>query len=334
MITEKTDPIAQVRDLCKNYDALVAVDGISFEIWRGEIFGLLGPNGAGKTTTISMLAGILPATSGEIHVAGHDARHAGVAMKRTLGVVPQDLAIYKKLTGQENLEFFGQLYGLSGAPLAARVQEMLALVGLTDRATSLADTYSGGMKRRLNLAAGLMHAPQLLLLDEPTVGVDPQSRNHIFEGVRELNRKGLTILYTSHYMEEVEALCDRVGIMDGGKLIACDTVPNLIAGQGGAIIEVGLIGKPVSDELLGSLLRIETVREAERSAVVPTAAEEADLSGLPGQMLHIRTEHPNRVLPALVAALTAADLSLTSLTIKQPNLEDVFLALTGKTLRD
>ena len=327
-------PIAQVRNLVKTYDSLTAVNGISFEIRQGEIFGLLGPNGAGKTTTISMLAGILPLTSGEIQVSGFDARHAGVAMKRTLGVVPQELAIYLKLTGQENLEFFGELYGLRGAALAQRVQEMLALVGLSDRAHSLADTYSGGMKRRLNLAAGLMHAPLLLLLDEPTVGVDPQSRNHIFEGVRALNQNGLTVLYTSHYMEEVEALCDRVGIMDGGNLIACDTVPNLIKGQGGAIIEVGLSGKPVSETLLQQLLRLETVKEVER--IPQDAAEEAGMEAptTSREMLHLRTEQPNHVLPPLVAALTASDLSITTLSIKQPNLEDVFLALTGKTLRD
>jgi ABC-2 type transport system ATP-binding protein len=316
--------LVQVENLRKRYGEFSAVDGVSFQIRQGEIFGLLGPNGAGKTTTISMLAGILAPTEGDIRVAGHDVRQASAAIKQTLGVVPQELAIYPKLTGRENLAFFGQLYGLQGAALLERIEAVLELVGLSDRADSLAETYSGGMKRRLNLAAGLMHRPQLLLLDEPTVGVDPQSRNHIFEGVRALNQQGLTILYTSHYMEEVEALCDRVGIMDRGRLIACDTVPNLIARMGGAVIEVSIAGI-VSESLAQRLAQIEFVQAVER---LDSAAEEG------ATRLHALTEHPHRALPGLVAALHAENLSLHALNIKQPNLEDVFLALTGKTLRD
>ena len=247
----ETEPIATVRGLRKNYDAITAVDGVSFDIMRGEVFGLLGPNGAGKTTTISILSGSLQPTEGDVHVAGFDALHPVPAMRMAIGVVPQELSIYMKLTGRENLEFFGSLYGMHGEALKERVDGMLAMVGLTDRAGDRASDYSGGMKRRLNLAVGLMHNPQLLLLDEPTVGVDPQSRNHIFEGVRALNRQGLTVLYTSHYMEEVEALCTRVGIMDRGKLIACDTVPNLMSSQGGSVIDVGIGG---SDRL--SLIHI------------------------------------------------------------------------------
>ena len=235
-----TEPIATVRSLRKNYDAITAVDGVSFDIMQGEVFGLLGPNGAGKTTTISILSGILQPTDGEVMVAGFNARESVPAMRMALGVVPQELSIYMKLSGRENLEFFGSLYGMHGDALNARVDSMLAMVGLSERAADRAADYSGGMKRRLNLAVGLMHNPRLLLLDEPTVGVDPQSRNHIFEGVRALNREGLTVLYTSHYMEEVEALCDRVGIMDRGKLIACDTVANLISSLGGSMIEVGI----------------------------------------------------------------------------------------------
>jgi ABC-2 type transport system ATP-binding protein len=348
----ETETIVCVKDLQKRYETLTTVDHVTFEIRRGEIFGLLGPNGAGKTTTISMLAGLLMPTAGQIEVNGHNARESSVAMRRTLGVVPQELAIYLKLTGKENLEFFGQLYGMEGSALARRVETMLALVGLTDRADSRADTYSGGMKRRLNLAVGLMHDPQLLLLDEPTVGVDPQSRNHIFEGVRQLNRQGLTILYTSHYMEEVEALCDRVGIMDGGKLIACDTVANLIARMGGAVIEVGVGGTGVPETLLAALRRLEHVRDVEIvrpevTAETPAPSEteksprpepEPDITSPSGESnmatIRLRTEQPNRVLPGLVAALSAADRPLHSLNIKQPNLEDVFLALTGKHLRD
>jgi ABC-2 type transport system ATP-binding protein len=339
------DCIVQVRDLRKQYDALTAVDGVTFDIVRGEIFGLLGPNGAGKTTTISILAGILAPTAGEVQVAGHDVRRGSVAMKRALGVVPQDLAIYPKLTGRENLEFFGRLYGMRGAALTERVGQMLQLVGLADRADSRADTYSGGMKRRLNLAAGLMHNPQLLLLDEPTVGVDPQSRNHIFEGVRALNRQGLTILYTSHYMEEVEALCDRVGIMDNGKLIACDTVSNLVAGMGGAVIEVSIGATLPTEAQLAALRALESVESVEFVPTPPTTTTDAPAEApvtpsalAPGEgiggILHVRSKHPNQALPGLIAAITAAGLSLIALTIKQPNLEDVFLALTGKHLRD
>ncbi len=327
------DNIATVRNLRKCYDTLTAVDDISFEIKRGEIFGLLGPNGAGKTTTISMLAGILPPTSGEIVVDGHDASQAGAAVKRALGVVPQELAIYPKLTGRENLDFFGELYGLHKSDLTQRTMQMLTLVGLEDRAGSRAETYSGGMKRRLNLAIGLMHNPRLLLLDEPTVGVDPQSRNHIFEGVRALNKQGLTILYTSHYMEEVEALCNRVGIMDRGKLVACDTVPNLIAGLGGAVIEVGVGSLEISEAQLHQLRGMEHAESVEFVPVVAPEGEPTDLAP-PANLLRIRARQLDKTLPELIAALYDVKIPLRSLNIQQPTLETVFLALTGKSLRD
>ena len=324
---DRTETIAQIRDVEKRYGNFTAVGGVTFDIKRGEIFGLLGPNGAGKTTLISMLAGLLPLDAGEIEVAGQDVRRAGMAVKRSIGIAPQELAIYPRLTARENLEFFGQLYGLRGAELKTKIAAMLALVGLSDRADSRSETYSGGMKRRLNLAAGLMHSPQLLLLDEPTVGVDPQSRNHIFEGVRALNRQGLTVLYTSHYMEEVEALCDRVGIMDGGKLIACDSIPNLVAKLGGAVIEVGLENQKISDTLLAGLHDIHGVERADLLLSDETAQNRH-------ATLQICALEPHRVLPKIVAALNGDDASLLSLQIKQPDLEDVFLALTGKTLRD
>lgn len=330
----------RVQDLRKQYDSLTAVDGISFDIRRGEIFGLLGPNGAGKTTTIGMMAGILPPTSGTILLDGQ-ASGRSLTTRRLLGVVPQELAIYSRLTARENLAFFGDLYGLHGPLRASRIAEMLLLVGLTDRAADRAETYSGGMKRRLNLAVGLMHSPQLLLLDEPTVGVDPQSRNHIFEGIRALNRAGLTILYTSHYMEEVQALCDRVGIMDRGKLIACGPVDALIADLGSALIEVGVPDAAAVQTLLPRLKTLEYVEsvEAENPGTVGVETEETSLtSSLSGQgtmaLLLIRTRRPNLALPGVVMALNAADIPLLSLNVKQPSLESVFLALTGKTLRD
>jgi ABC-2 type transport system ATP-binding protein len=299
---------------------------------QGEVFGLLGPNGAGKTTTISILSGILQPTDGEVHVAGFDARKSEPAMRMALGVVPQELSIYMKLTGKENLEFFGSLYGMRGDALGARVDSMLAMVGLSERSGDRAGEYSGGMKRRLNLAVGLMHNPRLLLLDEPTVGVDPQSRNHIFEGVRALNRQGLTVLYTSHYMEEVEALCDRVGIMDRGKLIACDTVPNLIASLGGSMIDIGIGGFDRLSALTSYLTTIDLIKEVEIAD--PPSGSDAHGTEENPRTLHVRTEQPNRVLPLLVSALTKFDLPLYSLSIRESNLEDVFLTLTGKTLRD
>lgn len=282
-----------------------------------------------------MMSGLLPPTSGEIIIDGNEVQSASVAMKRVLGVVPQELAIYTKLTAIENLTFFGELYGLRGKVLTDRVANMLELVGLTSRGATQAHTYSGGMKRRLNLAVGLMHNPQLLLLDEPTVGVDPQSRNHIFEGVRKLNREGLTLLYTSHYMEEVELLCDRVGIMENGKIIACDTVPNLIAGMGGAIIEASIGSESPSDTLLANIRKLDHVLEVSFSpgqTSDETPASESEPVGAP--ILKVRSDQPDRALPALIMALNSGAIPIHALNIKQPNLEDVFLKLTGKQLRD
>ena len=323
------------RQLRKQYDHITAVDGIDFHIERGEIFGLLGPNGAGKTTTISMLAGTLTPSSGEILLNGQ-VSGSGTDGRKLLGLVPQELAIYNKLTARENLGFFGELYGLRGAALAERSDEMLQLVGLMERAGDRADTFSGGMKRRLNLAVGLMHNPQLLMLDEPTVGVDPQSRNHIFEGVRTLNRAGLTVLYTSHYMEEVQALCHRVGVMDGGRLIACDTVSNLISSHGKPVIEILLDAAQLTPALQAQLEQIESIQSVQVMPAnrTPNAASEIEHVGVDGTMLYLSAEQPNRLLPEIILALSAAKLPILSLNIKRPTLEDVFLALTGKTLRD
>ena len=332
--------LLEARGLRKQYGSLTAVDGIDFDIRRGEIFGLLGPNGAGKTTTIGMLAGILTPSGGTILLDGQ-ASGGTPAARRLLGLVPQELAIYNKLTARENLAFFGELYNLHGAGLAERSDEMLSLVGLADRAGDRADTFSGGMKRRLNLAIGLMHRPQLLMLDEPTVGVDPQSRNHIFEGVRTLNRAGLTVLYTSHYMEEVQALCDRVGIMDGGRLIACDTVSNLIVSHGKPVIEITLGVDQIAPTLLAQLEQVAMVQSVQTTTNNNRSETEAAGMNLSsesieaaGTLLRIGTEQPNRALPEIILALSAARVPILSLNVKQPSLEDVFLALTGKTLRD
>ncbi|HEV8269452.1 MAG TPA: ABC transporter ATP-binding protein [Thermoanaerobaculia bacterium] len=233
----------EIRNLVKKYPgaAANAVDGLDLTIERGELFGLLGPNGAGKTTTISILSALLTPTSGTVRVAGFDVVKQANEVKRRIGVVPQDLAVYPALTARENLAFFGRLYRLSGATLRARVDEALERVGLCDRGDDRVDTYSGGMKRRVNIAAGLLHRPEVLLLDEPTVGVDPQSRNFILDGVAALAKEGLTVVYSTHYMEEVERLCSRIAILDHGRVLETDSPKALVARHGGEpVVEVKL----------------------------------------------------------------------------------------------
>ena len=227
-----------VRNLQKTYGSHPAVNGITFSIARGEIFGLLGPNGAGKTTTISMLSGLLEPSGGSVMVDGMDLAQNLARMKAKIGLVPQDLALYPTLSARDNLTFFAQIYGLRGKHLRQRVDAVLEMVQLADRADDPVDTYSGGMKRRINLAAGLLHQPDILFLDEPTVGVDPQSRNAIFESIQALNRGGLTILYTTHYMEEAQRLCHRVAIIDRGQIVALDTPANLIRQVGEGILRL------------------------------------------------------------------------------------------------
>src|SRR5512136_151706 len=253
--------ILEVENLVKKYGDREVVKGVSFSVEEGEVFGLLGPNGAGKTTTISMLTGIFPPTSGTARVGGYDIVKQLDQVKRINGLVPQDLALYPTLSARANINFFGNIYGLHGKALKERVDDVLRIVALTDRANDIVDKFSGGMKRRVNIAAGLVHHPRLLFLDEPTVGVDPQSRNHIFESVLQLNREwGMSIIYTIHYMEEVELLCKRVAIIDQGKIIALDTIKNLIAMLGGGVIKVGV--PQVSDDLLAQIAALPAVKEA------------------------------------------------------------------------
>ena len=227
--------ILETRNLVKEYGDLTAVDDVNLAIQEGEIFGLLGPNGAGKTTIISMVAGLLEPTNGSINVDGLDLQTDTNAVKAKLGLVPQELALYPTLSARDNLTFFGSIYDLRGNPLRERVDAMLAMIELSDRADEAVKNYSGGMKRRVNIAAGLLHQPEVLFLDEPTVGVDPQSRNAIFEAVEELNRAGVTVIYTTHYMEEAQRLCHRVAIIDEGQIIALDTPSALIRSLGGGI---------------------------------------------------------------------------------------------------
>ncbi|TMQ06330.1 MAG: ABC transporter ATP-binding protein [Deltaproteobacteria bacterium] len=298
--------------LGKDYGARTAVQAIDLVIRRGEIFGLLGPNGAGKTTTISMACGVVPPSRGTARIAGHDIRSDAFAAKRAIGLVPQDLALYDDLSPRQNLAFFGQLYGLTGAELARRIDWALGVAGLGDRAGDLVKTFSGGMKRRLNLAAGLIHQPTLLVLDEPTVGVDPQSRRHIFDSIRALQARGMTILYTSHYMEEVEELCDRVAIMDAGAVVASGTLAELRAQHGAGGLEVEIDG--------------------DGDAIAAAAAAAAPLGGTrTGAVL--RFEPRPAYAPAL-AAIEATGAQIKRIGAQRADLETVFLALTGRGLRD
>jgi ABC-2 type transport system ATP-binding protein len=300
--------------LRKRYGDRVAVDGVSFSIAAGECYGLLGPNGAGKTTTISMLCGLLPPDEGDITIDGHPG--GTVEAKAAVGYVPQDVALYPDLTAAENLTFFGELYGLTGKELQGRIAETLELVGLADRGKDRIGTYSGGMKRRANMAAGLLHRPRVLVLDEPTVGVDPQSRHAILETVAQL---GIAVLYTTHYMEEATKLCDRIGIIDDGHLIAEGTNEELIARHGGRD-RVQLSCEAGAD--LGHLA--VACRELE---IVYDVAEIEN-------RLELTTDHGPAVLPAVVALAAHQRIELTGVEVRSPNLEDVFLGLTGKELRD
>jgi ABC-2 type transport system ATP-binding protein len=307
--------ILEVIDLLKRYGPTVALDGVRFRVEEGELFGLLGPNGAGKTTLLSIVSGLLPQTAGEVRLRGKPLHFGDNSPRREIGIVPQELAVYDDLTARENLLFFGELYGLSGLDLSRSAADVLAAIGLTDRADQRAGTFSGGMKRRLNLGLGLVHRPRLLLLDEPTVGVDPQSRNLIFEEVRRLNASGVTIVYTSHYMEEVQALCTRVGIIDHGRLIECDTLPGLLGLLEG---EVRLRVARVTPELLEALRSLPGARVIEDGP----------------QALRVQARDVKQVLLRLLVTLQEMGVELTGLEIEEPNLERVFLHLTGQALRD
>ncbi len=306
----------ECRGLRKQFGARVAVDDVSFTIAAGERFGLLGPNGAGKTTTISMLCGLLVPDGGEVTING--APGGSMEAKASMGYVPQDLALYLDLSANENLEFFGQLYGLKGKRLRARIETVLEMVGLTGRGGDKLGTYSGGMKRRANIAAGLLHEPQVLVLDEPTVGVDPQSRNAILDTVGSL---GIAVLYTTHYMEEAAKLCQRVGIIDDGRLIAEGTPDALVADHGGQDRVRLTCGSAETDEVIGL---------AEACRVLPGVD---DVVATEGQV-ELRTAHGAGTLPSLVELAAARAVVLHGIEVLAPDLEQVFLNLTGKELRD
>jgi ABC-2 type transport system ATP-binding protein len=301
--------------LRRTYDGLVAVDDVSFGIAPGETFGLLGPNGAGKTTVISLVAGVLKADDGDVVVAGQRISPRSVHAKAAIGYVPQDVALYPDLSGRENLRFFARLYGLGRSEMGTRLEEVLTTVGLADRSRDLVSKYSGGMKRRLNIAAGLLHKPKLLILDEPTVGVDPQSRNAILDSVQALAAQGLAVLYTTHYMEEAQRLCDRVAIMDEGKLIAQGTVRELTALVG----ERDRVRLTAASGLNDIVARFRA--SGERIHGISTTADDVTL---------LVDDAPT----ALPWILSTAGPAVRSVVVEEPDLEAVFLHLTGKSLRD
>ena len=313
--------LVKVQNLVKRYtpDGPNAVDGISFEIQKGEIFSLLGPNGAGKTTAISVISTLLPPTSGAAYVNGHDVRTEPMAVRKSLGVVPQELALYGDLTALENLRFWGEMRGLTGDTLKREIDEKLELTGLTDRAQDRVNTYSGGMKRRLNLAVGLLGNPPLVMLDEPTVAIDPQSRRYILDWVTRMKGEGLTVLYTTHYMEEAQELSDRIGIIDHGKLIALGTLDELIQ----------LVGQ--QETLMLQLWQSDGLAELKEAV---QSLEDVDQASIREEMLVLNVPSAESLLPAVLNQASALDLSLRTIEIREPNLETVFLHLTGRALRD
>ncbi len=310
-------PVLQVTDVVRRFGSFTAVDGVSFHIARGETFGLLGPNGAGKTTIISMVAGLNPASSGSVTVDGRPMGAGTVESKRHIGLVPQDLAIYPELSARENLHFFGRLQGLGGTELKARSAEVLELIGLSDRAKEATKKFSGGMKRRLNIGVGLLHRPDLLILDEPTVGVDPQSRNSILESVEALSIEGMAVLYTTHYMEEAERLCDRIAIIDSGTIQAEGTQDELIRLTGG-VDTIRLAGSGDLAQTATALGQLSCVQHAESER----------------REVRLTVRDAPTAVASIVNTATSSGMSLSDVEISRPDLESVFLHLTGKALRD
>ena len=306
-----------VEHLRKQYGDLVAVDDVSFTAEEGRIFGLLGPNGAGKTTTISCISGLLKPTSGRITVTGHDVVTDAQEARRRLGIVPQELALYSDLSAAGNLEFWGSAYGLRGTELRRRVAQVLELIGLADRARDHTATFSGGMKRRLNFGCGIVHSPRVLLLDEPTAGVDPQSRVRLLDLVREQARAGTTVIYTTHYMEEAQDLCHQIAIVDHGKLLALGTLDELrrMVGEQDLLRLAGRFDTAAASRALEALDGVQVL----------TAAPDA---------MTITTAGASRKLPMIFAALTTAGADIQETTLSVPSLESLFIKLTGRELRE
>ena len=306
-----------VQSLRKQYGDLVAVDEVSFLAEAGRIFGLLGPNGAGKTTTIGCVSGLLKPTSGRVAVMGHDVVRDGITAKRHLGIVPQELALYEDLSAEANLSFWGAAYGLKSDVLGRRVGEVLDLIGLADRARDRVSAFSGGMKRRLNFGCGIVHTPRVLLLDEPTAGVDPQSRVRLLDLVREQARAGTTVLYTTHYMEEAQELCDRIAIVDRGRLLAMGTLDELrgLVGEKDLVRLAGRFDPSIAGRALESL-------------------DEVEVLSVSTEALTISTTGASRKLPAILGALADPRTEVQEATISVPSLESLFIKLTGRELRE
>jgi ABC-2 type transport system ATP-binding protein len=307
----------EVKNLHKAFGQLKAVEGVSFNVEKGEIFSLLGPNGAGKTTILSMLSCLLRPDEGDALVMGHSIQKDQMGVKSALGVVPQDIALYEDMSARENLVFWGRMYGLRGAVLKTRVDEVLEVIGLTDRAKDRVDKYSGGMKRRVNIGVALLHKPQVIFMDEPTVGIDPQSRRNILDSVVTLKNQGMTVLYTTHYMEEAQELSDHIAIMDHGRIIASGTNQDLV-------------------KIVGELDRITVTLNAEPGRVIDAWKSVQGVKQVTAEngSLAILADDSNRVLPRLFETAAAGNVRILTVAIQEPNLESVFLHLTGRALRD
>jgi len=313
----RPESIVTIENLRKCYGETEAVKRLNLEIFRGEFFGLLGPNGAGKTTTFGILTGLIEPTEGRITINGFDLLLRPRKLKARMGLVPQSFAFYPTLTARENATFFGRIYGLRGRSLTDRINVVLETVGLKDRSEQQVATFSNGMKRRLNLALGLLHEPDILILDEPTVGVDTQSRNAILESLEALNRSGVTVLYTTHYIEEAQRLCHRVAILDYGKLIALDTPAALIQGFGRYLIHIEF-QEAFDETLLGEMERFGSVRVLDDQK----------------RRIHLETDHTEEALKDLLVLRERRGILFKTLDIAEPNLETVFVHLTGRSLRD
>lgn len=309
--------ILEIKNLIKRYGEHLAVDDVSLNIQDGEIFGLLGPNGAGKTTTINTIIGLTKIDSGKINIFGKELTANEMEIKAGIGIVPQDIALFEDLTAYENVSFFGRLYGLKGNKLKEGVKEALEFTGLWDRRKSYPKHYSGGMKRRLNIACAIVHKPKLIIMDEPTVGIDPQSRNHILNSVKKLNQMGSTIIYTSHYMEEIEEICDEIVIMDKGKIIARgskDELKALISTEDKVTMELSSINYTIVDNIKS----IYGVREC----IVNQNCVE------------VISKKDSKNLGKIIDVIVNNDANINSINVEKPTLEGVFLTLTGRKLRD
>lgn len=303
--------VLEINHLTKQYGDKKAIDQISFSVKEGSCFGLLGPNGAGKSTTMKIIAGIIESNAGDVHAFGLDVAKEREAMRMQIGYVPQEITLYEQLSARENLLFFGEMYGLRGKELNQRIDQVLQQVGLSDRAKDVVRTFSGGMKRRINIAAALLHQPKLLILDEPTVGIDPQSRNHIFEMIRKLNAAGVTIIYSTHYMEEVETLCDELAIIDHGKVIVQGSLESLL------------------DQYAQSAIYLETESMLNLPELSSTKSVTSE-----GRGWMIETDHPLDTIGEISERMKQNGVIVKALEITRPSLEKVFLGLTGTSLRD